>query len=260
MRPLVSRMLLVLDNCAHVIDAVASLVVAIMRAARGVHILATSREPLRVEGEHVFRLGPLESPRASESSLRPRRCGFRPSSCSAIEQRSHDGFELRDEDATLVGEICRKLDGIPLAIELAAARVELLGLRELSGRLEEGLQVLKGGRRTALPHHRTMRATLDWSYGLLSPPEQTVLSRLAIFAGGFTLPAAAAVVGDADAWRRGGCRPCAGTGDEIVGCGRRRASRTAISTADDDARVRPREGQGTWRTQHAWRSVMPRTS
>ena len=110
---------------------------------------------------------------------------------------SHEDFELHDEDAPLVAEICRKLDGIPLAIELAAARVDL-GLRELAARLEEGLQVLKGGRRAVLPRHQTMRATLDWSYGLLSPAEQTVLCRLGVFAGGFTLAAAAAVVGDAD--------------------------------------------------------------
>ena len=91
-----------------------------------------------------------------------------------------------------------KLDGVPLAIELAAARVDLLGVRELSARLEEGSQVLRVGAARCCPAIRTMRATLDWSYGLLSPPEQTVLSRLAIFAGGFTLAAAAAVVGDAD--------------------------------------------------------------
>jgi predicted ATPase/DNA-binding winged helix-turn-helix (wHTH) protein len=194
-----SSMMLVLDNCEHVIDAVASLVVAITKGARGVHILATSREPLRVEGEHVSRLEPLETPPSSERLEAAEALRF-----PAVElfvdrmAASHEEFELRHEDASLVGEICRQLDGIPLAIELAAARVDLLGVRELSARLEEGLQVLKCGRRTVLPRHQTMRATLDWSYGLLSPPEQTILSRLAIFAGGFTLPAAAAVVGDAD--------------------------------------------------------------
>ena len=92
----------------------------------------------------------------------------------------------------MVGDICRTLDGIPLAIELAAARVDVLGVRGLAAQLNQGLQVLAGGRRTALPRHRTMRATLDWSYGLLSPLEQTILSRLAVFVGGFTLAAAAA--------------------------------------------------------------------
>ena len=194
-----SSMLLVLDNCEHVIDAVAGLVVAIMNAARGVHILATSREPLRVEGEHVCRLEPLETPRASERLGSAEALRFL--AVQLFVERmaaSEEDLELREEDAPLVADICRQLDGVPLAIELAAARVSLLGVRELATRLEKGLQVLKGGRRTVLPRHQTMQATLDWSYGLLSPPEQTVFSRLAIFAGGFTLAAAAAVVGNAD--------------------------------------------------------------
>ena len=192
-----SSMMLVLDNCEHVIDAVASLAVAIMNTARGVHILATSREPLRVEGEHVFRLEPLEAPPASERLAAAEALRF-PAVHLFVDRiaASHEEFQLRDEEAPLVGAICRKLDGIPLAIELAAARADLLGVRGLAARLDDGLQVLTGGRRTVLPRHRTMRATLDWSYGLLSPPEQTVLSRLAIFAGGFALPAAV-VVSDA---------------------------------------------------------------
>jgi predicted ATPase len=116
-----TRMLLVFDNCSHLIDAVARLVVAIMKAAPGVHILATSREPLRVEGEHIYHLGLLES-RLHRSLTSSRRCG---SGCPVVRlsaAASDDGFELRDEDAPLVSEICRKLDGIPLAIELAAAR------------------------------------------------------------------------------------------------------------------------------------------
>jgi predicted ATPase/DNA-binding winged helix-turn-helix (wHTH) protein len=194
-----SSMLLVLDNCEHVIDAVATLVVAITKGARGVHILATSREPLRVEGEHICRLEPLETPPSSERLDGAEALRF-PALQLFVDRMaaSHEEFELRDEDTSLVAEICRQLDGIPLAIELAAARVDLLGVRELSARLEQGLQVLKGGRRTVLPRHQTMRATLDWSYSLLSPPEQAAFSRLAIFAGGFSLAAAAAVVGDAD--------------------------------------------------------------
>ena len=192
-----TRMLLVFDNCSHLIDAVARLVVAIMKASPGVHILATSREPLRVEGEHIYHLGSLESPRASESLTSSQALQF-PAVQLFVSRAaaSDDGFELRDDDAPLVGEICRKLDGIPLAIELAAARVELLGLRGLASQLEHGLHVLAGGRRPVVAHHRTMRSTLDWSYGLLSSAEQTVLSRLALFAGGLTLDAAAAVVSD----------------------------------------------------------------
>jgi predicted ATPase len=191
------RMLLVFDNCAHVIDAVAGLVVAILKTAPGVHILATSREQLRVEGEHIHHLASLESPSvserltASEALLFPTVQLFVSRAAAADE-----GFELRDEDAPLVGDICRRLDGIPLAIELAAAHVDVLGVRGIAAQLEQGLHVLAGGRRTALPRHRTMRAALDWSYGLLSPLEQTILSRLAVFPGGFTLAAAAAVVSD----------------------------------------------------------------
>jgi predicted ATPase len=194
-----ARMLLVLDNCSHVIDAVATLVVAVLRTAPRVHILATSREPLRVEGEHVYRLGPLDNPPASEHLSAAEALRF-PAVQLFVElaAASHDGYELRDEDAPLVAEICRRLDGIPLAIELAASRVDVLGVRGLAARLDEGLQVLAGGSRMALPRHRTMRAALDWSYGLLTPGEQLVFSRLAVFAGGFTLAAAAAVASDAN--------------------------------------------------------------
>ena len=194
-----TRMLLVFDNCLHLVDAVARLVAAIMKAAPGVHILATSREPLRVEGEHICHLRSLESPPASESLTSSEVLRFPAAELFVSRAAASDvGFELRDEDAAQIGEICRKLDGIPLAIELAAARVDVLGVRGVAARLEHGLRILAGGRREALPRHRTMRATLDWSYSLLSPPEQTVLSRLAVFAGGFTLPAAAAVLNDAD--------------------------------------------------------------
>ena len=257
-----TRMLLVLDNCSHVIDAVASLVVAILEGAPGVHILATSREPLRVEGEHIYRLGPLESPPASERLSAAEALRF-PAVQLFVDRAtaSHDGFELRDDDAPLVGEICRALDGIPLAIDLAAARVDLLGVRELAARLEDGLQVLTVGRRTALPRHRTMRATLDWSYGLLSPPEQTVFSRLAIFAGGFTLGRRL----------RGGRRSRAIGGEEVVSLVLELATKSLVA-ADvdfpeprfrllaDDARLRPREGQGTGRTRRRSRDVMRCTS
>jgi DNA-binding winged helix-turn-helix (wHTH) protein len=150
------RMLLVLDNCAHVIDAVASLVVAILRGAPRVHIIATSREPLRVEGEHVQRLRPLESPPASAELAAAEALRF-PAVQLFVERvaESTGEFELRDEDAFIVGEICRKLDGIPLAIEFGAARVGVLGVRGLAARLEDRLRVLTSGRRTALAHHRT---------------------------------------------------------------------------------------------------------
>lgn len=222
------RMLLVLNNCAHVVDAVATLVVAILRGAPGVHIVATSREPLRVEGEHVHRLGPLESPPASARLNAAEALRF-PAVQLFVEQAaaSIGGFELRDEDAPVVGEICRKLDGIPLAIELAAARVGVLGLRCLAAPLEDRLRVLTSGRRMALAHHRTMRAALDWSYNLLTASEQTVFLRLAIFAGGFTLAAAAAVAGDASR-----------SGDQIVELVLELAAKSLVAADADDAEPR----------------------
>ena len=200
------RMLLVLNNCAHVVDAVATLVDVILKGAPGVHIVATSRERLRVEGEHVHRLGPLESPPASVRLSAAEALRF-PAIQLFVEQAaaSIGGFELRDEDAPVVGEICHKLDGIPLAIEFAAARVGVLGVRGLAARLEDHQWALTSGRRTALPRHRTMRAALDWSYDLLTASEQTIFLRLAIFTGWFTLAAAAAVAADAGH-----------SGDEIV--------------------------------------------
>jgi predicted ATPase/DNA-binding winged helix-turn-helix (wHTH) protein len=188
------RMLLVFDNCMHVVDAAAALVSAILRGAPHIRILATSREPLRTEGEHLCRLGPLETPPPSRQIGAAEALRYA-SVQLFVEQAAAglDGFQLTDSYAHLGAEICRKLDGIPLAIELAAARVDVLGLDGLAAQLDDRLRLLTGGRRTALSRHRTMRAALDWSYDLLSPPEQTILCRLAVFVGGFTLAAAASV-------------------------------------------------------------------
>ncbi|GAA0604086.1 winged helix-turn-helix domain-containing protein [Craurococcus roseus] len=191
------KMLLVLDNCMHVVDAAAELVSAILRGAPHVRVVATSREPLRTEGERLCRLEPLQAPPPSpriEAAEALRYASVQ----LFVEQAAAglDAFELTDGDAPLVAEICRKLDGIPLAIGLAAARVGLLGLRGLAAQLDDRLRPLTGGRRTALPRHRTMRAALDWSHDLLGPPEQTVFRRLAVFVDGFTLAAAAGVAAD----------------------------------------------------------------
>lgn len=222
------RMLMVLDNCTHLIDAVATLVVSILRSAPSVHILATSREPLRVESEHVHRLGPLESP--PPSALLKAQEALRFPAIQLFAKRAAESiceFELRDEDVSVVGDICRKLDGIPLAIEFAAARVGVLGVRGLSARLDDRLRVLTSGRRTVAARHKTMRATLDWSYSLLTASEQTILLRLAIFAGGFTLSAAAAVAGDASH-----------SGDEIIESVLRLAEKSLVATDADEAEPR----------------------
>jgi predicted ATPase/DNA-binding winged helix-turn-helix (wHTH) protein len=194
-----AQMLLVLDNCAHVIDAAASAVVAILHDCPGVHILATSREPLRVEGEHLVRLASLAAPESSDAIDAAAAMAF-PAVRLFVDRatESDETFAVTDAEAPVIAEICRKLDGIPLAIELAAARVGLLGAKEIAARLEEGLQVLKGGRRSTLPRHRTMQAAIEWSYGLLPEAERVTLVRLAVFAGHFTLEAAAAVLADSE--------------------------------------------------------------
>jgi predicted ATPase/DNA-binding winged helix-turn-helix (wHTH) protein len=193
------RMLLVLDNCEHVLDAAAALASGVLQGAPGLNILATSREPLRVQGERVHRLAPLPTPAtaigftAAEALRFPAIQLFVERAAAALGE-----FELSDADAPRVAEICRRLDGIPLAIEFAAARVEAFGVRGLASRLGDHLRLLTQGRRTTAPRHRTISATLDWSYSLLGDAEQTIFRRLAIFAGGFTLDAAAAVAADAD--------------------------------------------------------------
>jgi predicted ATPase/DNA-binding winged helix-turn-helix (wHTH) protein len=188
------QMLLVFDSCEHVVEAAAATVEDVFNAAPGVHILATSREPLRAAGERVRRLSPLEGPSASAGLTAKAALAF-PSIQLFVERAaaSLDGFRLSDADAPVVAEICRRLDGIALAIELAAGRVAAFGLRELAARLDGRFQLLIKGRRTALPRHQTLAATLEWSYQLLPEAERTLLRNLAVFAGGFSLEAAVAV-------------------------------------------------------------------
>jgi predicted ATPase/DNA-binding winged helix-turn-helix (wHTH) protein len=193
-----NRMLLLLDNCEHVIDAAAGLAAALLGGAPGVSILATSREPLGVTGEFQYHLGPLDLPRAS-SRLTAAEAATFPAVQLFVERVTAivEDFALTDANAPLVVEICRRLDGLPLAIEFAAPRVEVLGIEGLAARLDDSLQLLGVRRRTTMPRHRTMRAVVDWSYGLLSEDEQLFFRALGIFAGGFTVEAAAAVATDA---------------------------------------------------------------
>jgi len=192
-------MLLLFDNCEHVVDAAATVAVSILRNAPEVRILATSREPLRAEGEHRHQLPPLEVP--SRSVLLSATEALRFSAVELFIDRAAaklNGFELNERDVPIVVDLCRKLDGNALAIELAAGRIDAFGLRGLSTRLDGGLQRLTGGYRTALPRHQTLRAMLDWSFDWLLVPERIVLSRLAIFNGEFTLEAASAVASSED--------------------------------------------------------------
>ena len=191
------ELLLVLDNCEHVIEAAANLAEDVFKGAPGVHILATSREPLRAAGERVHRLAPLES--APPSAILTAAEALKFAGIQLFVDRASavsDAFELTDADAPIIADICRRLDGIPLAIELAAGRIDAFGVRGLAERLDDRFRLLTSGRRTALPRHQTLTATLDWSYELLPASERAALRRLAIFAGDFSLGSAAAVAGD----------------------------------------------------------------
>ena len=183
-----------LDNCEHVIDAAARMAEALLRANPAVHVIATSREPLRAEGEWINPVPPLAVPAAdAEDEEDPLRYG----AVRLFVERARAAAPHFAPDrrlAAVIAAICRRLDGIPLAIELAAARVAALGIEEVAARLDDRFQLLTGGRRTALPRHQTLRATLDWSYELLAEPQRVILRRLAVFAGACSLEAAGAVV------------------------------------------------------------------
>jgi predicted ATPase/DNA-binding winged helix-turn-helix (wHTH) protein len=188
------RMLLLLDNCEHVIDAVVNLAAAVLGGAPGVRILATSREPLGVEGEQVHRLTPLSSPQSFVTPTAAEAAGF--TAIQLFVERATavvEDFALTDANAPLVAEICQRLDGLPLAIEFAAPRVGVLGIDGLAAHLGGNLPQLRAYRRASSPRHRTMRSVVDWSYSLLATDEQNFFRSLGIFAGGFTIEAAAAV-------------------------------------------------------------------
>jgi predicted ATPase/DNA-binding winged helix-turn-helix (wHTH) protein len=190
------QLLLVLDNCEHLIGAAAREAETLLRAVPGLRILATSQEPLGLEGECTYRLSPLDFPAEENAQLAAalRHDAIRLFVARACAADPH--FHLSERNVATVATICRRLDGIPLAIELAAARAAALGIEGLSRRLDLRFHVLTGGRRTALPRHQTLRATLDWSHRLLSEPDRIVLRRLAVFAGSFSLEAAASVVAE----------------------------------------------------------------
>ncbi len=191
------RMLLVMDSCERVVEQGASLAAALLRRLDGLNILATSREALRAEGEWVHRLPPLPSPQHLPEAGSAEALRF-PAVQLFVERASEgqDDYRLTDGDAPYVAQICSRLDGIPLAIELAAGRMDSIGARALAEQLDDRFRVLTRGRRTALPRHQTMLATLDWSFALLSAPEQTLMLRLAVFQARFSLAAAGHLCGD----------------------------------------------------------------
>jgi predicted ATPase/DNA-binding winged helix-turn-helix (wHTH) protein len=187
-------MLMVLDNCEHALDAVAVLAESLLRGAPGVHLLATSRQPLRGEGEFLHHLAALAVPPRDDKPSISQALGFPAVELFAERAAAAlDTFELTGDNIATVVDICHRLDGIPLAIELAAARVDLFGLEGLALRLNDCFSVLTKGRRTALPRHQTLRATLDWSFELLSDAEKLALPRLATLVGDFTMETAIAL-------------------------------------------------------------------
>src|SRR5882757_6555437 len=192
------HILLVLDNCEHVIKVAARMAEELVRAGPKVFVLCTSREPLRVEGEWVYHVQPLDVPAEVVLTLEEvLRTGaaklFLMRACAA-----QPGFQTDPSVAASLGAICRRLDGMPLAIEFAAARAAVLGVKEVALRLDNRFRLLTGGCRTALPRHQTLRATLDWSYELLAEPDRQALCQLAVFAGDFTLEAASAILSDTE--------------------------------------------------------------
>jgi predicted ATPase/DNA-binding winged helix-turn-helix (wHTH) protein len=193
------RVLLVLDNCEHLIEAAARMAEALLRASPTTYVIATSREPLRVSGEQRYRVPPLDVPTedntVAEDVLRHGAVKLFVTRARAVEPRYVS--EIQTGPATAAA-LCRRLDGIPLAIELAAARIAAFGVEGVAARLDDRFRILTGGLRTALPHQQTLRATLDWSYELLPTSERVVLRRLAVFVGGFTLEAASEVAAGTD--------------------------------------------------------------
>ncbi len=196
------QLLLVLDTCEHLVDACAALADTVLREAPGVTVLATSRQPLDAAGEAVLQLAPLPVPEPGAATA---------GKADAVElfaQRAAaavPGFTVTPENLADVITVCRRLDGIPLAIELATVRLRALSLHQMAERIDDRLRLLTGGRRSATPRHQTLRAAIEWSYSLCTPAEQLLWARLSVFAGGFDLAAAEAV--------------CAGGGlggDEVV--------------------------------------------
>lgn len=203
-----ARLLLILDNCEHLVQACAQLAQALLQSCPHLRIIATSREALGVPGETTWlvpsltlpdprRLQPLAVPSPDAADLVSRLTQFEAVQLFIDRAVSvQPSFSVTNQNAPAVAQVCHRLDGIPLAIELAAARVKVLSVDQIAARLDDRFRLLTGGSRTALPRQQTLRALIDWSYDLLSPPERTLLRRLSVFTGGWTMDAAEAVASD----------------------------------------------------------------
>jgi predicted ATPase/class 3 adenylate cyclase len=192
------RLLLILDNCEHLVEACAGLTEALLRHCTHLKIIASSREALGIAGETVYRVPPLTLPDPGSLSLGTLR---RSEALQLFVERAaanKPGFGLSEHNAPALAQICQRLDGIPLALELAAARVGMLTPQQIATRLDDRFRLLTGGSRTALPRQQTLRSLIDWSYDLLSEPERRLFCQLAVFVGGWSLEAAEAVCPDLD--------------------------------------------------------------
>src|SRR6202521_2198199 len=182
------QLLLVLDNCEHLLEASAALVAEVLRSSPGVRVITTSREPGKIPGEHVIQVAPLELP-PGDGTVTVGQLGQNEAVMLFVERAAaaSGSFELTEANHTAVAQLCRRLDGLPLAIELAAVRTRVLTAEQILGRLTDRFALLTGGGRAALPRHQTLRTTIDWSYDLLSAGEKALLRRLCVFPGRFTL-------------------------------------------------------------------------
>ena len=196
------NLLVVIDNCEHVIDTVAKVADALLRSCPAVELLATSREPLGISGEHVYRVPSLHVPDADEADLNVLVASDAVRLFAERVAQHKAGYALDSVNAPTIARVCRRLDGIPLAIELGAAKLRSISLDEIETRLDQRFRLLTGGVRTALPRQQTLQALIDWSWDLLTKAEQLVLARLGVFAGSWDLEAAEVVACGAgiEAW------------------------------------------------------------
>ena len=215
-----------LDNCEHVITTAAEVAEDLLRRCPGLRLLATSREGLRVGGETIWPVPPL----AADDAVRL---------FVARAEAAGAPLELSDDNHAVIADICARLDGLPLAIELAAARTRAFPIQQIAARLNDRFRLLTGGSRTALPRQQTLRAVVDWSYELLFDDEQRVFERLSVFPGGCDLATAEAVCADDDARRRRPRRPSPRPRRQVAGHRGADGRRAAVHPAPDARPVRP---------------------
>ena len=232
--------LIVLDNCEHLIGACAKTADAILRRCPRVHLVATSREPLGIGGETIYRVPPLSLPGSGDGDFSAAESSDAVALFVERAKEQGAGLTLDEQTGPLVASICRRLDGMPLAIELAAARLRSLSLTGLHDRLDQRFRLLTGGSRTALARQQTLRATVDWSYSLLNGAEQVLLRRLSVFAESFDLDAAEAVCGFGDIERVRRHRPARLAGGQEPGRGGASRGSAALPAAGDHPPVRRR--------------------